>query len=221
MKGKIRKYALMIAGMFLVLGLSLPAFAAPVVYSGYDVGTSSLATSPNATNAAASFTAAVSTSVVTFESGIPAWMSVVNGVVTTDSGCSAAMCGYNTTPGGSNFLLRADPGTNYITINFTTPVYAFGAYFTGWQIDGQTLSYGSVTLDMPGGDSSYGGTLFFGFIDVGAAITSITYTRNSDIVAIDDVLLAGTTSAVPEPGTMLLLGIGIAGIAVARRKLRK
>ncbi len=215
--------SLAIAG---VLALSAaPALAVPVTYSGYDVGSSSLAASPNATSAAASFDAAAgSLSLIDFESGLPAGVSMSSSNITSVSGCSAALCGYNTTAGGSMFHLQyggSTAGAGSETFTFATAIDSFGAYFTGWQIGTQTLTYtdgSTVTLNMPGASSS-GGTLFFGFIDAGASISSITYEAVNDVVAIDDLRYG--VASVPEPSTLLLLGSGLVGLGFVRRRFKK
>ena len=59
-----------------------PVAAFPVVYSGYDVGSISLAGSPNATAAAAAFDLATGPlSVIDFEAAIPAGVSLSGGVI--------------------------------------------------------------------------------------------------------------------------------------------
>lgn len=199
-----------------------PALAVPIVYSGYDAGAGSLAQSPLSTAANASFLAATNTSVITFESGLPGGVSITGGSITNDSGGSAALYGYNTTAGGQNFLSMFGGSA---TFNFDNPISAFGAYFTGWQVGTQTLTYSNgstVTLDMPFGDMSQGGTVFYGFVDAGALITSVTYNAQFDITAVDDVLFGGSGSnPVPEPSTIFLLGAGLAGVGALRRKFRK
>jgi len=200
----------------LLAGSSVPALAAPTVYSGYDIGAGSLAASPNATSAAAGFDAATSTSLIDFESALPAGVGISGGSTTNNSGCSGPLCGYNTTLGGSSFQLV--PGGSS-TFTFTNPIEAFGAYFTGWQIVSETLVYqnsSTVTLTMPPGNLASGGTVFFGFLDPGAQIISITYNALNDIVAVDDVRF-GTASSVPEPISLVLMGLGLAGLAGFRR----
>jgi len=212
---KLRKLALICC---LVL-IASPAFAVPTIFSGYDVGTDSLATSPNATAAAAAFDAATTTTLVDFESPLPADLSIPGGNITNVSGCAASLCGYNTTSGGSDFLLVS--GGN-ITFNFTDPINAFGAYFTGWQIGTQTITYAdntSETLNMPAANINDGGTVFFGFYDTDNMITSITYHAVNDIVAVDDLRYGTAGSApVPEPSTLLLMGVGLGGLALYRRR---
>lgn len=193
------------------------ALGAPIVFSGFDAGSGSLATSPNATAAASAFDAAVSAaSLVTFDSAVPAGFATSGGSITSISGCAAALCGYNTTSGGSMFNL-AFGGS--ITYTFATPISAFGAYFTGWQIGNQTLTYtdgSTVTLTMPNGISQ-GGSLFYGFSDAGASIASVTYSAVNDIVAVDDIRFGGNGNAVSEPATLALLATALIGLGFARR----
>jgi hypothetical protein len=209
-----------------LLVLVTAANGAPVIYSGFDAGAGSLATAPNATAAAAAFDAAVSIDSVTdFEAvDAPTEFSLIpdnpvwSSSRTNDSSCSAALCGYNTTAGGEYFALASG---DTMTFTFNKSIDAFGAYFTGWQYNGQTITYtdGSTeVLDMPIGDNSAGGTLFFGFKDEGRTIASITYNSLNDIVSIDDVRLS--VSQVPIPAAIWLFGSGLLGlVGIARRKM--
>lgn len=201
--------------------LALPlgsALGAPIVFTGYDAGSGSLATAPLATAAAAAFDAAVSgATVVTFESALPAGFSLTGGSITSDSTCAAALCGYNTTVGGKLFHLVL---ATSVTYNFANAIDSFGAYFTGWQVGSQTLTYvdnTTVTLDMGDAVLSDGGTRFFGFTDVGAQILSVTYNSLFDFVSVDDIRF-GSASAVPEPSILALLGVGLAAFGFARRR---
>jgi len=214
---RLHKGCVIAVALFLLIGTAA-GFGAPIIYSGYDFGSGSLATSPNATAAAAAFDAAVSgATVVTFETALPADFGFAGGTITTTSGCPPALCGYNTTPAGGYFQLVYGGSTTY---TFANPVDSFGAFFTGFQVGGQTLSYDNTVLDMGSGNLSSGGTLFFGFSDPGAQITSITYSAINDIVAVDDIRYgnAGPSQSVPEPSVLALLGIGLVGLASLRKK---
>lgn len=211
------KACIIASALFVLIGAAT-GFSDPIIYSGFDAGSGSLATSPNATGAAAAFDAAVSgATVVTFESALPADFGFAGGTVTNSSGCANALCGYNTTPAGGYFQLVFGGSTTY---TFANPVDSFGAYFTGFQVPGQTLSYDNTELDMGSGDYGSGGTLFFGFSDPGAQITSITYSALNDIVAVDDIRYgnAGPSQSVPEPSVLMLLGIGLVGLASLRKR---
>src|SRR6266478_7443476 len=221
---------------------TVPAHAGLILFAGADDGAGSLATAPNSTAAAASFDTAVAglgiENTITFESsplgtfssltpalGISLTGSNVNGnnqsIVNTTSDinitppCTNASCGYNTTPGGSKFLLLFG-GT--ATFSFSAGTDAFGAYLTGVQNGGETISFSdgtseSVAIPSPGFD---GGTTFVGFTDADKSIASITINVNNDIVGVDDVHYI--TDPVPEPASLALLGGALAGLAVTRRR---
>ena len=201
-----------------------PVAAIPIVYSGYDAGSTSLAASPNATSAAAAFDLATGpTSIIDFEALIPAGVSISGGTI----GDATVVCA---TPDLHCYATSLTDvyRNNGATFSFATPIDSFGAYFTGWQLSGQTLNIGYLdgstdVLNMPAGMSS-GGTLFFGFTDVGASITSIDYiagggASGTDAVGFDDVRYGNVT--VPEPTSIALMGLGLIGLGISRRRKSK
>lgn len=198
--------------------LGTAAHAVPVVYSGIDFGANSLADGVNSMAVAAAFDAASGPlNIIDFDTNTTgATFSPASQPVA----CGFALCDGNTTTGGSNYF-----GHVYATtITFDAPIDAFGAYFSGWQRGSQTLTYtdgSTVTLNMPDGNLNLGGVVFFGFIDGGASIASITYdTPLGDYVGIDDVRF-GKVSSVPEPATLTLLGFGFAALGFAGRRRKQ
>src|SRR6266481_3822204 len=222
--------------------VTTPAHAGLTLFTGADDGAGSLATAPNSAAAAASFDAAVAAPgtehTITFESsplglffslapasGVSLTGTNVNGndqsIVNTTSNinitppCTNALCGYNTTPGGSNFLLLFG-GT--ATFSFSRGTDAFGAYLSGVQNAGETITFSdgsSQSVDIPN-PGFHGGTTFVGFTDAGKTIASITINVSNDVVGVDDVRYA--TDPVPEPASLTLLVGGLAGLALTRRR---
>jgi PEP-CTERM motif len=200
-------------------GMASVSKASPIVFQGIDLGASSLVTAPNSLAARNAFAAAAGAlPIFDFDTHTT---GLTLSPASSPQSCGFALCGGNTTAGGSQFY-----GAVFTTtITFASPINAFGAYFSGWQRNDQVLSYtagSAVNLAMPAGDLGSGGMVFFGFIDAGKSITSITYsTALGDFVGIDDILFGNAAaSGVPEPGSLLLLGsgIGMIGLAAWRRR---
>jgi hypothetical protein len=221
---------------------TVPAQAGLTLFTGADDAAGSLANAPNSVAAAVSFDAAVAALgieySITFEnsplgafsslslgSGITLTGANVNNndqsIVNTTSdinitpSCSNATCGYNTTSGGSKFLLLFG-GT--ATFSFSEGREAFGAYLTGVQNLSETISFSDgatqvIDIPNPGFD---GGTTFVGFIDSDKSIVNITMNVNNDIVGVDDVRYAA--GRIPEPASLVLLGGALTGLALMLRR---
>lgn len=147
---------------------------------------------------------------------------------------SDVLTGYNTTPGGSNFLRVDSDQTNRpveAVFTFARPIQAFGGYFTGLgnATGGVSLRYvdeageQEIQLAAPGSNLR-GGVDFFGLRAPGRSITSVTVRvanqrgRSFDVIGLDDVRLEPSMTASPEPSSLLLTGAAAGVLAVRLRR---
>ncbi|APW63003.1 PEP-CTERM sorting domain-containing protein [Paludisphaera borealis] len=231
-----------------ILSFSPRVDAALVIFSGLDVGAKSTDPRPNSDAAAASFDSAAallgSTTLVDFESaplgsftnltiapGVSMNGQDINGFPQTIANAPYStpdsLYGYNTTPGGSKFVQLVG-GT--LTFTFAQGIQAFGAYLTGVELDGETVTFNdgtSQTIAIPNEGFNVGGSQFLGFTDAGRLILSITLTVQADdtgdVLGLDDArwVTAGAAPVVPEPSALSLIAIGLATAAAASRRLPK
>jgi len=137
---------------------------------------------------------------------------------------------FNTTTGGSKWW---DVGGAFI-INFTTPIAAFGFFGTDiGDFDGQielsltdtNNAVTKLTVNNTRKGLEVGALLFFGFIDTQTQYKSISFGNTAtgvDGFGFDDMVIGDvrqvTPSPIPEPATLALVGLSLAGLVVSRRR---
>lgn len=194
-------------GVPILLSAAL-AHAGVNVYSGNNAGAGSTSPRPNSANAAARFDAAArllgAASIVTFEAAplgsfdkpllvAPGVTVGVGASIRNTPDTPEAAYGYNATPAGTRWLSLTGGS---LTFTFSRPTKAFGAYFSGIQAGGETITFNdgslqSVSLPNLG---ERGGIAFVGFTDT-IAVSSITIHAPGDLIGIDDIRFLGGTGS--------------------------
>jgi len=190
-----------------------------IISSAFALGTASAATVTTFTSES-SWEAAVSSFVTEpFDGPLQSFTGV-----TTDVGAIGLTRGMLT---GSVWNDGGPSGNENTTFSYVPgPFFGAGAFFdTSVNGEGNGVT---VTLNLTGGgtqvitpDPAILGldNAFFGFTS-DVSIDSFTLTSNSETFDMDNLEFGGIRGApTPEPATFSLIGIGIAGLAVLRKKL--
>jgi hypothetical protein len=143
---------------------------------------------------------------------------------------ATAINGLYTAGSNSDVWLSTNAGIDSLnfTINAGGPT-AIGGYFFSTDIFGDVIS-DTVSVSINGGlfaqsVSTNSATNFFGWVSTdGTQISSLSVSVSSSWSTVNDLILGtATVSAVPEPSSLAIFGIGayVAGIGAVRRRRRE
>jgi hypothetical protein len=136
---------------------------------------------------------------------------------------------------GTNFLEVTAGGTGNFVIDFSTSTAALGFYGVdigdfGGQLQIQLNDTANTILmvnnTIGSGGSTDGSVLFFGIVaddgdELFTQASFLTSTGGGDVFAFDDITVGSLAQVVPEPGTLAMLSVGLAGVTMLARRQRK
>ena len=202
-------------------GAALLAAAMTVIGAGAQAA-------PVTVTSVAAFNAAIgsaTTTTDTFSNNIPGGVEITfdSGVVSTLAGgdLSFADLDHRVQSGVFDGVLDGGGNTTALTLTWTfpMPVIGFVAQFLRVEVLDVTIPGSGQVFDL---NTEIGGRDgFFGLVDTAAPFTQIQFSIQSDpfvdFFEIDNLTFAAAPAGadVPEPGTLALFGLGLAGLALA------